>query len=195
MTRKRLIGTVLSVVVAGLGLQGCQAAAPAPEPGTDVAGAVTNAVSASIRQAWQAARRNIAESADVMTEADYGFRPVDTVRTFGEILTHVAGANYVFCSAARGEEPPHAEDAFEQSVTSRDEIIKVLGESLVYCDEAFEAATDMSLAGSVAQPFGGGEGPRAAVLLGNIGHLNEHYGNLVTYFRIKGIVPPSSRQQ
>jgi len=195
MTRKRLIGTVLSVAVAGLGLQACQAAAPAPEPGTDVARGVTNAVSASIRQAWQSARRNIAESAEVMAEADYGFRPVDTVRTFGQILTHVAGANYVFCSSARGEEPPHAEDAFEQSVTSRDEIIKVLGESITYCDEAFEAATDVSLAESVAQPFGGGEGARAAVLLGNIGHLNEHYGNLVTYFRIKGIVPPSSRQQ
>ncbi len=193
MTTKRLIGTVWVVVLAGIGLGGCQAAAPAPEPGSEMAAAASNAVSSAVRQAWQSARQNIAESADVMAEADYGFRPVDTVRTFGQILTHLAGANYVFCSAARGEEPPHAEEAFEETVTSRDEIIRVLGESLAYCDAAYEAATDSSLAETVAQPFGGGDGPRAAVLIGNIGHFNEHYGNLVTYFRIKGLVPPSSR--
>lgn len=195
MTTRRLVGTAVALALASIGVQACQAAAPAPEPGGDVAGAVTNAVSASIRTSWQSARRNITDSADLMPEADFAFKPVDSVRTFGEILTHLAGANYVFCSAALGEAPPHAEEAFEETVTSRDEIIKVLGESLAYCDTAYETATDVSLAGTVTQPFGGGDGPRAAVLLGNIGHLNEHYGNLVTYFRMKGMVPPSSRQQ
>ena len=153
-----------------------------------------NAVADAVRQSWQAARRNVAESATLMTEADYGFRPVESVRTFAQMLTHLAGANYVFCAAARGEKAPHAEDAFENKVTARAEIITVLNESLAYCDAAFAAATDRSLAESVAQPFGGGQGARAAALVGNIGHLNEHYGNLVTYFRIKGIVPPSSRR-
>ena len=180
----------MALALASIGMLGCQAAAPAPEPGGDVARAVTNAVSASIRQSWQSARRNIAESAELMAEADYGVQPVDSVRTFGQLLTHLAGANYDSCSAARDEASPHAEAAFEETVTSRDEIIKVLAESLAYCDAAYEAATDVALAETV-----GGDEPRAAVLLGNIGHLNEHYGNLVTYFRIKGIVPPSSRQQ
>jgi hypothetical protein len=70
----------------------------------------------------------------------------------------------------------------------------VLEESMAYCDAAYQAATDTSLAETVEQPFGGGPGPRAAALLGNIDHLNEHYGNLVTYFRLNGIVPPSSRR-
>ena len=197
MTVKRVLWSIVVVGVGGVGLAACEAAAPpAPPAGSSgAAPAVQNAVSSSIRQSWQSARKNIADSAEVMAEADYAFKPVDTVRSFGQILTHLAGANYVFCSAAKGEAPPHAEDAFEASVTSRAEIIKVLGESLAYCDGAYEAATDTSIGESVTLPFGMGDGPRATALIGNVGHLNEHYGNLVTYFRIKGIVPPSSRGQ
>lgn len=179
------------VLVAGFGLSGC--GAPAGEPAAEMTSA-SDAVSDAIRDSWGTARLNLAESADLMAEADYAFRPVDSVRTFGEMLAHVAGANYVFCSAARGEAAPHAEDAFEGKVTAREEIIKVLGESLAYCDAAYTAATDATLGDSIALPFGQGDGARAAALFGNINHLNEHYGNLVTYFRIKGIVPPSSRR-
>lgn len=151
-------------------------------------------ITQSLRANWEGASKNIKESADVMPEATYHFKPIDSVRTFGQILAHVAGANYVFCAAAKGEKAPHAEDEFEKSATTRAAIIKAVGDSLAYCDAAFAAATDTSLAEMVDQPFGGGKGPRVAALIGNIGHLNEHYGNLVTYFRIKGIVPPSSRR-
>ena len=61
-------------------------------------------------------------------------------------------------------------------------------------DDAYAAATDATLGQMVAAPFGSGQVPRANPLIGQIGHNNEHYGNLVTYFRIKGIVPPSSRR-
>jgi hypothetical protein len=72
--------------------------------------------------------------------------------------------------------------------------MRVLAESLAYCDAAYDEATDRSLADLVAQPFGGGMAARAGALMGNVSHLNEHYGNLVTYFRMRGIVPPSSRR-
>jgi uncharacterized damage-inducible protein DinB len=191
MTMRRAVTTTVMLVIGGTLWQGC---APPPEPAADPGPAPT-AVAAALRQSWQSARANVAQSAEIMAEADYAFRPVDSVRTFGQILSHLAGANYVFCSSAKGEAPPHAEDAFEETVTSRDEIIKVLGESLAYCDTAYDAATDASLAETVPLPFDQGDGARATALLGNVGHLNEHYGNLVTYFRIKGIVPPSSRGQ
>ena len=84
----------------------------------------------SIRKAWDDAKLNIRESADQMPEANYAFKPVDTVRTFGQILAHLAGANYVFCSAAKGEKTPHAEDAFEKTATTRPQIIKALTDSL-----------------------------------------------------------------
>lgn len=180
---RRLAGLMLCVVA----VAGCEAPPPAaPEP--------TEILTGELTRAWQSARQNIVESAELLEEVQYAFRPVESVRTFGQLLTHIAGANYVFCAAARGEAPPHAEDAFEASVTARADIIRVLGESMAYCDVAYERATDQSLADTVEAPFTGDTTPRIGVLIGNIGHLNEHYGNLVTYFRINGIVPPSSRR-
>ena len=147
----------------------------------------------SIRQAWDNAKRNIRASADVMPEATYAFQPTKEVRTFGQILSHIAGANYVFCSAARGEKSPHAEDAFEKTATTRAAIIKALDASLAYCDTAYRL-TDAQLSDPIEMPFGMGKDIRARALLSNVDHLNEHYGNLVTYFRINNIVPPSSRR-
>jgi uncharacterized damage-inducible protein DinB len=151
-------------------------------------------VAQAVRNAWNGAKKNIQQSAELMPEANYSFSPVEGVRTFGQILAHIAGANYVFCSASKGEKSPHEEDEFEKSATTRDAIVKALSESLAYCDAAFTAADDSALGATIEMPFGMGKAPRVSALLGNVGHLNEHYGNLVTYFRIKGIVPPSSRR-
>lgn len=155
--------------------------------------AAADPVSGAIRQGWQGAAANIRGSADQMPEADYAFKPVDSVRTFGQILSHIAGANYVFCSAARGEKSPFSEDHFEKSAKTKAEITKALNESIAYCDAAFKVLTDRTAGEMVAMPFGMDKAPRASALIGNTGHLQEHYGNLVTYFRIKGMVPPSSR--
>jgi hypothetical protein len=70
----------------------------------------------------------------------------------------------------------------------------VLAESLAYCDAAYDEATDRSLADMVAQPFGGGTAARARALMGNVSHRKEHYGHLVTDFRMRGNGPPSSRR-
>ena len=153
-----------------------------------------NAISRAIRGVWDGAKRNLTESADQMPEADYAFKPTDQVRTFGQILAHVAGANYIFCSAARGEKSPYEEDHFEKSVTAKADIVKALGASMAYCDAAFAALSDRSAAETVEMPFNMGKQPRASALIRNAVHLQEHYGNLVTYFRIKGMVPPSSRR-
>ena len=85
-------------------------------------------------------------SAKVMPEAKYSFKPVDTVRTFGQILAHVAGANYEFCAAARGEKSPFAEDAFEKSATTAAAIAKALQDSIAYCDAAYAALDDSKAA-------------------------------------------------
>ena len=129
-----------------------------------------------------------------MTEANYSFKPSPDVRSFGEILAHVAGASYMFCAAAKGEKSPFAEEAFEKTATTKAAIVKVTNDAIAYCDGAYAAATDATLGQMVANPFGSGQVPRATPLIGQIGHNNEHYGNLVTYFRIKGVVPPSSKR-
>jgi uncharacterized damage-inducible protein DinB len=146
-----------------------------------------NPVSQSIRELWEGAKANLIGSMKVMPEDKYGFRPVASVRTYGEILAHVAGANYIFCAAARGEKSPHAEDAFEKTAKTRAPI--------AYCDVAYRGLTDRSASEPIDAPFGGAKTPRAAALMGNTGHVQEHYGNLVTYLRINGLVPPSSARQ
>ena len=166
------------------------AMAPVPQP---AAGA--NPIAQAIKQTWDDAKGNLQASADQMPEADFAFKPADQVRTFGQILAHVAGANYVFCSAAKGEASPHAEAAFEKTATTRAQIIKVLSDSIAYCDAAYAALDDKRAGETIDLPFGMGKGARALPLMLNTGHLQEHYGNLVTYFRIKGMVPPSSQGQ
>jgi uncharacterized damage-inducible protein DinB len=174
------------VILAALGV------APSVFAQTPAAG---GPVSQAIRESWDSAKKNITESAAQMPEDGYAFKPVATVRTFGQILAHIAGANYEFCSGARGEKSPHAEDEFEKSATTKADIIKALDASLAYCDAPIAALTDKTAAEVIDLPFGMPRGARAKVLLLNTGHLNEHYGNLVTYFRVKGMVPPSSRGQ
>jgi len=157
--------------------------------------AQSDPLSRAIKDQWQSAKKNIVESADQMPEANFAFKPVDTVRSFGAILAHVAGANYVFCSAALGEKPPHGEDEFEKTATTKAAISKALKDSVAYCDRAYDKLTDRSAAEMVPGPFNSPSASRASALMGNTGHVQEHYGNLVTYFRMKGMVPPSSRQQ
>jgi uncharacterized damage-inducible protein DinB len=151
-----------------------------------------NPISQSIQDEWNGVKQNVQRSATAMPEAKFGFKPVDSVRTFGQILAHVAGANYIFCSAARGEKSPFAEDAFEKTATTSAAIVKALEDSFKYCDAAYAALDDRKAAETIDGAFGSGKTARAAALMGNTGHVQEHYGNLVTYMRINGVVPPSS---
>jgi uncharacterized damage-inducible protein DinB len=156
-------------------------------------GTAANSISAAMQSQWATVKGYMQRSAQLMPEANYGFRPVETVRTFGQILAHVAGANYEFCAAAKGEKSPHGEGDFEKTATTRAQIIKAVNDSLAYCDTAYRGLTDRSAAEVVNMPFGMGKSARVGVLAMNTGHVNEHYGNLVTYFRIRGMVPPSSQ--
>lgn len=166
-----------------------------PAQGAAQQGAVTNPITAALRANWNGAKTNIRRSADVMPEAKYAFKPVDNVRTFGALLAHVAGASYEFCAAAKGEKSPHAEDAFEKSAKTKAEIVKALDGAIAYCDEVYKTLDDVKAAQVVPGAFGGPAGARASLLIGNAGHFNEHYGNIVTYLRINGLVPPSSAPQ
>ena len=154
-----------------------------------------NPLSAAVKAGWDGAKRNIVESADQMPEANYSYKPTESVRTFGQILAHIAGASYVFCSAAKGEKSPFAEEHFEKTATTRAAIIKAVQDSNAYCDSVVSSLTDAKAGESIDLPFGMGKAPRAQALIFNTGHLMEHYGNLVTYFRMKNMVPPSSKRQ
>ena len=154
-----------------------------------------NPISDSLRSQWNNIKRNISESANQMSEENYTFKPTPEVRSFGAILAHVAGASYVFCAAAKGEKTPFAEDYFENNATTRDAIVKATSDAIAYCDGAFMALTDASAGQIGPNAFGSDQVPHVNNLVGQIAHDSEHYGNLVTYFRLKGMVPPSSKRQ
>jgi hypothetical protein len=158
-------------------------------------GSAAQPVSDAIRSSWDSAKKNIKDSGMVAeaTQAIFDFKPVDVVRTFGQIIAHTAGANYEFCAAAKGEKSPNSEGAFDK-LTAKAEILKAYDGSVAYCDAVYKALTDQSAGETIDMPFNMGKSPRATALISNSGHLNEHYGNLVTYMRIKGIVPPTSRR-
>ena len=142
---------------------------------------------------WAGAKRNIVESAEQMPEANYTFKPVDTVRTFGQILAHVADSNYFYCARSKGEAPPVPDGTLEKTATTKAAIVKALGESVAYCDAVYASLTGASAAQMIKA--GDSQVPRVQPLFSNVSHNVEHYGNLVTYFRMKNLVPPSTKRE
>ena len=129
-------------------------------------------------------------SAEKMPEENYTFKPADSVRSYGQIVGHLADGQYEFCSVALGEKDP--EPKIEQTKTSKADLVAALKTAFTYCDKAYDGMTDAS--GSQIVKLFGTDTPKLGALNFNNVHNWEHYGNLVTYMRIKNIVPPSSER-
>jgi uncharacterized damage-inducible protein DinB len=137
------------------------------------------------------AKQDILRSADKMPEEKYAFRPTDSVRSYGQVLAHVADGQYEFCGAAAGN---HDEKGIEQTAKNKTQIVAALKAAFAYCDAIYAGMTDAK-AVEMIPAFGGAKITRLSMLDFNMSHTMEHYGNLVTYMRIQGIVPPSSESQ
>jgi uncharacterized damage-inducible protein DinB len=133
-------------------------------------------------------KTNLIKAAEKMPEEHYRFRPTPEVRTFGQLVGHVADAQYLFCGAVKGGEVPRP--GVEKSMTSKDDLVAALKQAMAYCDTVYSELTDEQAAQAVK--FFGRERTKLGVLNFNMGHNYEHYGNIVTYMRMKGLVPPSS---
>lgn len=145
-----------------------------------------NPLSGDAKRAYEAIKTNLARMADKMPEEHYGFQPTPEIRTFGQLVAHVADSQARNCSSVMGE--AKALDA--ASKKSKAELVAALKESFSICDAAFNALTDAS----ALQMVEGRRGPRPrlGVLNGVTTHSNEEYGYMAVYLRLKGIVPPSS---
>jgi uncharacterized damage-inducible protein DinB len=133
-------------------------------------------------------KANLLRSAEKMPEENYGFKPTEAVRSFGQIIGHVADSQYYFCSVARGEKNPGLK--IEQTKSSKADLVAALKDAIAYCDKAYDGMTEASASEIVK--LMGRDMPRRDVLTANAMHGVEHYGNLVVYLRMKNIVPPSS---
>ena len=159
---------------------------PAPPP--------SKAITESLKSQYDDVKDYILKSASLMPEKDYGFRPAGVakdVRSFGQLLGHVANENYVFCGASSGEKFT-SPDAEEKLADKQADMAKALADSFAFCDRAFAALDDQKGAASAEISQFNIKSTRLGMLAYNTSHDNEHYGNLVTYFRAKAMVPPSS---
>jgi len=151
----------------------------------------TEPLSRVLFSGYNAQKMNLTQSADKVSEADYAFQPTKDVRTFGQLLAHTANSQFSLCAGAKGEPNPNKDD-FEKTAMTKAAIVKALADSFAYCDTVYLTLTDAKALELIK--VGQNEVPRAARLISNIAHDNEHYGNLVTYMRIKGYVPPSTER-
>ncbi len=138
---------------------------------------------------WQQMTNYITTAAEQMPEKDYAFRPTHDVRTFGQLIGHVAGAQTLICAMALGEKGG-AEDDIEKTVTTKAGLIAALKTSTQSCQRAY-AQSDAASSGAIS--LFGSPSIRLNALMLNATHNAEHYGNIVTYLRIRGMVPPSSQ--
>ena len=167
----KLLGTVLMLTC------GVQAQTPDLKSASGYPKMVQKQVSAWIEGA-----------AEKMPEEQYAFKPDPAVRSYGQILGHIADSYYLFCSTVLGENSPSP--GIEKTKTTKTELRAALHDAFVYCNRAYDGLTDAS-ANETVKAFGQ-ERNKLGVLWFNASHNLEHYGNLVVYLRAKGIVPPSS---
>ena len=149
-----------------------------------------NPYAAAAKQTFGMVKGNILKAAEQMPAEHYAFKPTADVRSFGELVGHVANANYMICSRASGAESPNKVN-IEKTVTDKAALTKAAAESFAYCEAQFDglgakATEEIDLFGMKM--------PRFNVLYFNTIHDMEHYGNIVTYMRLKGLVPPSSQR-
>jgi uncharacterized damage-inducible protein DinB len=142
----------------------------------------------SLRWLFERTSGNVMATAELLDESLYGYRPTPEVRTAGEILAHIAFSQFQFCAAAAGERNPNSEQ-FEETRTTKASILDALEKGFAYCASVYDRTTDADAGRQVTFLS---QSTTAGVLAFNSAHIYEHYGNLVTYMRLNGIVPPSS---
>jgi uncharacterized damage-inducible protein DinB len=151
----------------------------------------TNPITASEKGFYSFVSSAVVDAAQKMPEENYSFKPTPEVRTFGQLVGHVADASYMFCSQAIGETNPSK--GIEKTKTSKADLVTALKDGVAYCNKAFDSMTDAK--GSEMVKLFNFNLAKLTVFSINTAHTDEHYGNMVTYLRLKGIVPPTSENQ
>jgi hypothetical protein len=163
------------------------AAAQGPGPGGPVG------IAAGMQQQYNFLKNNLTQAAEVVPEAGYGQKvgTMGEVRTYGQVIGHVAAAQFGQCSGALGVPNPNQGVNLEDPTKSRADLIKALADSFALCDKAFAGLTDANATEMI--PNGrGGQAARAMGLIGMLTHGNEMYGISTVYQRAQNIVPPST---
>ncbi len=150
-----------------------------------------NPITVSEKVVFSVVSNAVIGAAQKMPEENYSFKPTPEVRSFGQLVGHVADETYFFCSQATSETNPSKD--IEKTKTSKADLVAALQGGVAFCNKAFDSMTDAK--GSEMVKFFKFNLARLSLLSINTAHTDEHYGNMVTYLRLKGIVPPTSEKQ
>lgn len=191
---------LLLLLAAPIGVA-AQSATPQPSPQTN-----SNLDAAKEKRALQrligVVEKNIITAAEAMPADKYGFRPVEgefkDVRMFGQQLKHLAATNYILAAAALGEEPPPeaGDEQGPETARTKDDIVEYLKGSFAAIHKAADAIDDAGrpVKSSPISPLQGSSPTRIALVAEALIHANDHYGQMVEYLRMNGVVPPASRR-
>lgn len=149
---------------------------------------VDNPLVASSKGMYAISKDDVTGSVDKIPETLWSYQPTREVRTVGQLFAHIADGQYEFCGVATEGKPVSRN--IEKTAKTKAEIVAALQEAFAYCDAVYSKLTDAKASEPVT--FFGRRLTRLGVMDFNIAHNMEHYGNLVTYMRLNGIVPPSS---
>jgi uncharacterized damage-inducible protein DinB len=189
MMRKTVIGFACCL----LGL--ATIAAAQHNKGKDEHRTVTQVLDQSVSNA----EHEFVPAVEAMPEDKFGFAPTSGefkgVRTFAEQIKHVAAVNYIYGAAILTEKPPVdvGDESGPASIKTKAEIISYLKDSFAYVHKSIQTINEKNLVEPVKSPFGEGSVTRLGVATSVGAHCFNHYGQMVEYLRMNGIVPPASR--
>ena len=193
--KRILVGAALAAISAVMALGAkAQMLPPTPTPSP------TPTVSLILDMDVRMAQGDVMRLAEAMPPEKYDFAPTQGefkgVRTFSQQISHIAATNYMVASAALGEEnpfPPGADENGPPSIKGKTAVVKFLSDSFAYAHKAAATLTEANATEMMPSPFGGGKMPRLAILTTVTWHTFDHYGQMVVYARMNGIVPPASQ--
>ena len=130
--------------------------------------------STEVRNGFNEVNGWVMKAAETVPADKYNYKPVDTVRTFGQLIAHITDSYNYFCANAAGTKTEWSE-AVEKGGTDKDTLLPKLKEAVGRCNTAYSAGN-----------------AQFRPLFINVGHTSLHYGNIITYMRMMGLKPPSS---
>lgn len=181
MRRLRSLLLLLTILAVPVVWVGAQEATP-PGPVQELLGA------------WNREGKKLIDMAEDFPEDKYDYRPTPEVRSFAEHLLHVAGSNRFFLAVAEGQKPSE-EELTREKYKTKAEVVAVLKKSFEDGAAHIQRQDVAGLAKGVKHPFANRVMSQYAFLMGAVVSAGEHYGNLVVYYRLNGLVPPASRRR
>ena len=186
MRRVLLIGALLLVANA------CSLPVLAQDSGAKAAVKPAPSPSQSVLDTWNDVGRKLIAMAEDFPEDKYDFKPTPAERSFSQQLTHAAGANYFFTNLVLGEKPPTEED-MKKEIKTKAEMVTFVKKAISDGADVIKKKGDKGMNDMIVDPFSKQQTRVGDFAYGFAEHMGEHYGQLVVYYRLSGLVPPESR--